>query len=86
MSLPRRYTLGDANRLIISPAGDIESLRKEAVEFTEIEMPAHQEIVVEEVRGSAMEIIALIDPGEAQYIRLKVLRAADGSDPLLRPC
>ena len=71
---------GEGDRLLISPAGDIESLRAEAVELTDIELPAHQEIVVDEVRGNAMEIIATIDPGEARYIRLNVLRAADKSE------
>jgi beta-fructofuranosidase len=80
MSLPRRYTLGEGDRLLISPAGDIESLRAETVELTDIELPANQEIVVDEVRGNAMEIIATIDPGEARYIRLNVLRAADKSE------
>ena len=80
MSLPRRYTLGEANRLLISPAGDIESLRTEAVELNNIELPAYQEIVLEEVRGNALEIKAIFDPGKTQYIRLKVLRANDNSE------
>ena len=42
--------------------------------------PLWAPVVVEEVRGNAMEITATIDPGEAQYIRLNVLRATDKSE------
>jgi beta-fructofuranosidase len=80
MSLPRRYTLGEDDRLLMEPAGDVESLREEAVELSDIELPANQEVVVDQVRGDAMEIVATIDPGEARYIRLNVLRADDKSE------
>ncbi len=80
MSLPRTYTLGELDRLLISPAGDIESLRRDPVELQDIDLPANLEVVVDEVRGNAMEIIATLDPGEARFIRLNVLRSADMSE------
>jgi beta-fructofuranosidase len=80
MSLPRTYTLGEEDRLLISPAGDIESLRRDSVELQDIELPANREVVVGEVRGNAVEIIATLDPGEARFIRLNVLRCADMSE------
>ncbi len=80
MSLPRRYTLGAGDRLLIAPAGDVESLRRDAVELSDIELPANREIVVDEARGSAQEILATIDTREARYIRLNVLRADDKSE------
>ena len=80
MSLLRNYTVDEHDRLLVSPAGDIESLRKDAVDLSGIELPANQEIVVDEVCGSAVEIIAAIDPRQAQFIRLTVLRAPDRSE------
>ena len=80
MSLPRNYTLGEDERLLMAPAGDIESLRRHAVELSDIELPANREIVVAEVRGSAMEIIATIDPMEASFISVNVLRCAGRSE------
>lgn len=80
MSLPRVYTLGQDGRLLMSPAGDVESLRRNAVELHDIDLPANEEIVVHEVQGDAMEIIASIDPGDAHFVRLNVLRSADKSE------
>ena len=80
MSLPRKYTIDEEERLLMTPAGDVESLRQDEVVLSDIELPANQEIVVDEVRGNAMEIIATIDPMEARYISVNVLRAADRSE------
>jgi beta-fructofuranosidase len=80
MSLPRNYSTGEEERLLMSPAGDVESLRQDEVVLGDIELPANQEIVVDEVRGNAMEIIATIDPMEARYISVNVLRSADRSE------
>ena len=80
MSLPRRYTLGKEDRLLMAPAGDIESLRENAVERRDLELPANREIRIDEVHGNALEILAVIDPMDAQFITLNVLRAPDGSE------
>jgi beta-fructofuranosidase len=80
MSLSRRYTLGEGDRLLMAPAGDVESLRRDGVELHDIELPANREIVVDEVRGDAVEIAISIDPGESRFISLDVLRAADRSE------
>ena len=80
MSLPRRYRLGEEDRLLVSPAGDVESLRQDAVEVRDLELPANQERVVDEVRGDAIEILATIDPMESRLTTLHVLRAPDRSE------
>ena len=80
MSIPRRYTLGEANRLYISPAGDIESLRKQAVELNNIELP---DLPGNGFRRSARKHSGnqrYNRPWEAKYIRLKVLRSHDMSE------
>jgi beta-fructofuranosidase len=80
MSLPRIYTLSDEGRLLMAPTGDIESLREAPIERCNVELPANREVVIDEVRGNAMEIIAVIDPMDAQFITLNVLRAPDRSE------
>ena len=50
------------------------------MELRDIELPANQEIVVDEIRGNAMEIIATLNPMDARFIRLNVLRCADMSE------
>jgi beta-fructofuranosidase len=80
MSLPRTYTLGADDRLLMQPAGDVESLRREAVELSDIALPANEEVVVEQVRGDALEIVARIEPGASRLLSLRVLRAPDLSE------
>jgi beta-fructofuranosidase len=75
MSLPRRLTLITMNELGIEPAGDIESLRYDHQQVSNLELPANLEIVLENIKGNAMEIKAEIDPGKAQMIELNVLRS-----------
>ena len=75
MTLPRRLTLVDKDQLGIEPAGDIESLRGEHVEVASMTLPASKEIVLEKVRGNAMEIVAEIDTRGAPMIEINVLRS-----------
>ena len=74
MTLPRRLTLVAKDRLAIEPAGDIESLRGEHAHVDAMTLPANEEVVLENVRGNAIEIVAQIDPKRAPMIELDVLR------------
>lgn len=80
MSLPRNYTLGENDRLLVTPAGDIESLRAGPVELEDIHLPANEEIVIDEVNGDSMEISATIDICESGFISLNVFRSPDKSE------
>ena len=75
MTLPRRLTLRARDELAIEPAGDIESLREEYLHIDSTVLPANQEIVLESVRGNAVEIAAEIDPGNAPMVEMSVLRS-----------
>ncbi len=76
MTLPRRLTLIGKDQLGIEPAGDIESLRGEHAHVDAMTLPANEEIVLEGVRGNAMELVAEIDPKGAPMVELNVLRSA----------
>ncbi|MEM7478040.1 MAG: GH32 C-terminal domain-containing protein, partial [Planctomycetota bacterium] len=75
MSLPRRWTLCERGRLRVEPAGDIESLRRDHVRVEATDLPTNSEVVLDNVKGNAMELIAQIDPLNSKMIELKVLRA-----------
>jgi beta-fructofuranosidase len=83
MSLPRRLTLrkdGIFNPLHIEPAGNIESLRGTHTRIEAMQLPANQEVVLQGVRGDALEIIAEIAPQPWQTVELNVLRSSGGEE------
>jgi len=80
MTLPRRLTLADRDELRIEPAGDVESLRGDHVHVDAMTLPANQDVVLDRVRGSAMEIVAEIDPKGAPMVEMDVFRSPDGEE------
>ena len=77
MSLPRRLSLDEDQRLLQEPAGDIESLRGDHRRLSNLTLPANQEVVLEAVSGDALELQLEIDTGSAPLVELNVLRAPD---------
>jgi len=80
MTLPRRLTLIGNDQLGIEPAGDIPSLRGEHMHVDPRTLPANQEIVLDDVQGNAMELIAEIDTKRAPMVELNVLRSANAEE------
>jgi beta-fructofuranosidase len=80
MTLPRRLTLIGKDQLGIEPAGDIQSLRGEHIHVDPRTLPANQEIVLDDVKGNAMELIAEIDTKRAPMVELNVLRSANAEE------
>ena len=74
MTLPRRLTVS-GDDLAIEPAGDLESLRWEAVELHSVTLPANREVVLDSIAGNAMELLVELDPGTAPMIEMNVLRS-----------
>ncbi|RCR71186.1 glycoside hydrolase family 32 protein [Larkinella punicea] len=75
MTLPRLLTLDENGKLLMSPAGDIASLRSKKVTVAETPLPDNQEIVLSAVSGNALEMHAVIDPKNSPTIELNVLRS-----------
>ena len=75
MSLPRRLTLAGKDDLRMEPTGDVESLRKSHRHVGTTELPANREVVLENIRGSAMEMVAEINTKKAQMFEVNVLRS-----------
>ncbi len=80
MTLPRRLTYAADDKLAplrIQPAGDIESLRYDHRRVGEMNLPANEEVVLGNIQGSAMEIVAEIDPKKSPMVEMSVLRSPD---------
>ncbi len=77
MSLPRRLTLIDKDELGIEPVGDIASLRGEHRHLGSMKLPANEEVVLREIQGNAIEIMAEIETNDAPLVEMNVLRAPD---------
>lgn len=75
MSVPQRLTLGPDNLLRIEPVEALASLRQEHQHVGRTILSANREIVLDQIRGNTMELAMEIDPGEARWIRLNVLRS-----------
>jgi beta-fructofuranosidase len=75
MSVPQRLTLGKDKRLRIEPVEALASLRGEHQRVGRTVLPANKEIVLEAIKGNTMELEVEIDPKEARWVRLCVLRS-----------
>jgi beta-fructofuranosidase len=75
MSLVRVLTLRPDNTLGIDPVAAVETLRQDPRSVSEQVLPAGREIILPGISGSALEILAEIDPRDAKEICLTVLRS-----------
>ena len=75
MTLPRRLTLVAEEELGVEPTGDVESLRGNHQRVDAMTLPANQEVVLEGIRGNAMELIAEVTTQAAPMVELNVLRS-----------
>ena len=80
MSLPRRLTLSPEGDLLQQPAGDFPALRGERRTLSETSLPANQEVVLERVAGSSMELRLELDLRGASTVDLNVFRSPDGQE------
>ena len=75
MTLPRKLTLVGKDDLRQEPAGDIESLRLNKQVVGAMKLSGNKEIVLPNIKGTAMEISAEISFKGAQVVELNVLRS-----------
>ncbi len=80
MSLPRHYWLAEDDTLRQAPVPELEGYRFDEVHAPPQEIAANSERLLENVSGQAIEIEAVIEPGEAREVGLTVLRSPDGAE------
>jgi len=80
MTLPRHLSLDAGNALRIEPVAELEALRASHRSVESTAIPANGEVILSEIRGKAMEIVAVIDPSVAREMGLCVLRSPDGQE------
>ncbi len=77
LTLPRHLTLRNSHDLNIEPAGDVESLRYDHRQVGRTVLPANREIVLDDIRGNAIELQITLDPKHASMFEVDVLRSAN---------
>jgi beta-fructofuranosidase len=80
MSVPQRLTLGPDKRLRIEPVEALASLRGEHRQIGRTVLPANREIVLDLIRGNTLELAVEIDPKEARWVQLNILRSPDAGE------
>lgn len=80
MTLPRHYWLDEKDNLRQKPLPAFEKLRFDHKQAAPMTIPANEEVVLENIAGKAMEIHAVIQPGEAREFGLNVFRSPDGQE------
>jgi beta-fructofuranosidase len=80
LSVPQRLTLGEDQLLRIHPVASLASLRDEHQHMGHTVLRANQEVVLPQIRGNTMELDLEIDPKEARWVQLTVLRSPSAEE------
>ena len=80
MSLVRRISIDPQNKLQIAPVKEIESIRSNHKQIHQSPLPANQDILLENIEGNSLELIAVIDPKDAREICINVLRSPNSDE------
>ena len=80
MSLPRRLSLAADGEIRQRPVAAVASCRRRRLGGAAQTLPANQEVVMADLRGSALEIQADVAPGRESMLELNVLRSPNGEE------
>jgi len=72
VSLPLKLGLRGEDQLSVEPAGDIESLRYDHKNITDLQLPANKDVMLEGINGRAMELDVAIGINDAPMIEIDV--------------
>lgn len=75
MTLPRKLTLVGEDTILVKPADDVTSLRREHIHVGRTTLSANEDVVLDSVKGNAIEIEAEIAASAAPVIEMDVLRS-----------
>jgi len=80
MSLAQRLTLGPDSLLRIAPVGAVASLRGAHEYIGETVLPANQDVLLDSIKGNAMELAVEIDPKLSRWVQISVLRSPNAEE------
>ena len=80
MSLAQRMTLGPGKLIRIEPVAAVASLRGKHQHVAKTAMPANEEIILKGIEGNTMELEVEIDPKNARWVQLSVLRSPNAEE------
>ena len=80
MSVPQHLTLGQDKQLRIEPVAELASLRGEHQRVDRTVLLANREMVLDHIRGNTMELAVELDPKEARWVQLNVLRSPNAEE------
>jgi beta-fructofuranosidase len=80
MSLPRILSLSPTGTLTMEPAPELQTLRGEHHSVSNVTVGQGAPLVLEGVHGLALEIIAELEPGDADVFGLSLCRSPDGAE------
>jgi len=80
MSLPWHLWLAPDHSVRMAPVSGLQSLRFDHRQAPQMEIPANDDVLLDGIGGSAMEIELRIDPGSAREVGLTVLRSPGGEE------
>ena len=80
MSLPRVLSLGADGTLRIEPAPELRVLRRDHRRFTGLRVGSGGFLPLEDAGGDCLEITAVLDPGDADEVGLKLRRSPNGDE------
>ena len=83
MSLPRVLSLFDDGRMRMEPAPELETLRRNHRQLSDLHLPADSIVPLEEIRGECMEITADFEPSDARELGVKVRCSTDAAEQTL---
>lgn len=79
-SLPRVLALGEDGGVRITPAAELQSLRRHERKLDTLALPEGKEVPLAGVRGECMEIALEIEPGTAGEVGVKLRCSGDGKE------
>lgn len=83
MSLPRVLSLAGNGEMLMDVAEEIEALRYDAKEWTDIAVQANTDFVVDELRGNSLELYVEMRSTDAKEFGVKVCVSPDGQEETL---
>jgi beta-fructofuranosidase len=83
MTLPRVVSLAPDGTLLMSPAPELEALRRDALHFSDLAIGRDASLPLPGAAGDSLEISVVFDPGDAAEVGLKVRCSPDGEEETL---